>query len=212
MKRGIAILLFCGALPAGCQSLAPAIGLDREIGPPAPAPEFVPMTFSERARYYLLGAFGPGAVARAAAAGAFAQGTVEPREWHEGAAAYGDRVGSAFAQQAVREALEFGGSTVLQEDNRYFRSTESGFFKRTKHVVRSVFLARNDVGSEHFAFSRFGAIVGSSFISRLWLPRSQDGPGDAGVSVGFTVAVDLGWTFVKEFAPSRLTKPFEGRW
>ena len=38
------------------------------------APEFVPMTASERARKYLLGAFGPGAILRAAASAGISQG------------------------------------------------------------------------------------------------------------------------------------------
>jgi hypothetical protein len=54
----------------------------------------------------------------------------------------------------------------LREDNRDIPSTESRFFKRTKHVISSVFVAQNDGGGEHFAFSRIGSAAGASFISR----------------------------------------------
>ncbi|MBZ5622693.1 MAG: hypothetical protein LAQ69_28755 [Acidobacteriia bacterium] len=172
------------------------------------APEFVPMTASERARKYLVGAFGPGSILRAAAAGAIAQSSQSPKEWGVGAGAYGDRVGNAFAKHVIREALEYGGSTAFREDNRYFRSTQSGFFKRSKHVVASVFVARNDAGGEHFAYSRFGAALGSSFISRLWQPRSDDSSGDAAVSFGLTMVSDIGWNFFKEFCPRGLTRHF----
>ena len=170
------------------------------------APEFVPMTASERARKYLLGAFGPGAILRAAAAGGIAQWTKTPKEWGEGPESFGDRFGNAFAKHVVREALEFGASAALKEDNRYFRSTDSGFIKRTKHVVASVFVARNEAGGEHFAYSRFGSVLGSSFLSRLWQPRSEDSSGDALASFGLTMVSDLGWNFFKEFGPRRFAR------
>jgi len=172
------------------------------------APEFVPMTASERARKYLLGAFGPGAILRAAVAGGIAQSSETPKEWGVGAEAYGERVGNVFAKHVIREALEFGGSTALKEDNRYFRSTESGILKRSKHVVASIFVARNQAGGEHFAYSRFGSVLGSSFISRLWQPRSEDSSGDAAVSFGLTMVSDLGWNFLKEFGPRGLSRRF----
>ena len=118
--------------------------------------------------------------------------------------------GNAFAKHVIREALEFGGSTALSEDNRYFRSTESGFFKRSKHAVASVFVARNDAGGEHFAYSRFGSVLGSSFISRLWQPRSEDSSGDAAVSFGLTMVSDIGWNFFKEFGPRRSRPALRG--
>ncbi len=182
--------------------------VDSGTGAPTITPqEFVPMTMSERSRYYLIKAFGPGAILRSAASGGFSQLTNTPKEWHQGAQAYGDRVGSAMAEHVTREALEFGGSVALHEDNRYVHSTDTGFVKRTKHAVASVFVARNDAGSEHFAYSRFGAVLGSSFISRLGEPRSEDSAGDAMVSFGVTMASDVGWNVVKEFAPA-ITKHF----
>lgn len=172
------------------------------------SPEYVPMTMSERARRYIVGAFGPGAILRAAASGGITQWEVTPREWGVGAEAYGDRFGNALAKHVIREALEFGGSAALREDNRYFRSTESGFFKRSKHAIGSVFVARNEAGGEHFAYSRFGAVAGSSFISRLWQPRSTNTSGDGAVSFGITMAADMGWNFVKEFSPRSLARHF----
>jgi len=171
-------------------------------------PEFIPLTASERARKYIVGAFGPGALVRAAAGGAIAQSSPAPKEWGGGAEAYADRVGNVLAQHVIREALEFGGSAVLKEDNRYFRSAKTGFFKRSTHAMASLFVARDDAGGEHFAYSRFGAVVGSSFISRIWQPRSRDSSGDAAVSFGITMVSDLGWNCFKEFCPRGLKRRF----
>lgn len=164
-------------------------------------PEFVPMTRSERARYYLVHAFGPAAMLRAAASAGFSQAKGTPKEWGGGAEAFGDRLGDAYAKHVIREALEFGASTALHEDNRYVRSTGASFFKRTGHAVTSAFVARNQAGSEHFAYSRFGSVLGSAFISRLWQPRSENSPGDASVSFGVTMVTEMGWNFFKEFRP-----------
>lgn len=194
--------------------MEPAAGADGPTSPMASptkpvAPEFVPMTASERARKYLLGAFGPGAIVRAAASAGISQGTVTPKEWKVGPDAYGDRFGNAFAKHVVREAMEYGASAALHEDNRYFRSPESGFFKRSKHAVASIFLARNEAGGEHFAYSRFGSVLGSSFISRLWQPRSEDSSGDALSAFGLTMVSDIGFNFFHEFCPRSLTRHFK---
>ena len=182
-----------------------------DSGSVARSPEYVPMTFSERSRKYILSAFGPGAVARAATSSAVRQLEDAPKEWRQGAEAYGDRFGSAFAQNVIRQALEFGGSAALHQDNRYFRSTDTGFGKRAKHAVVSVFLARTEGGQSQFAYSRFGAVLGSAFISRLWQPRSDDSAGDAAVSFGLTMAVDAGWNLFKEFRPAFLARRFHMR-
>lgn len=172
----------------------------------ATSTEYVPMTMSERGRKYVLAAFGPSAIVRAAATAGIAQWEVTPKEWRVGAEAYGDRFGNVMAQHVIREALEFGGSAALKEDNRYFRSTDSGFFKRSKHAIRSVFVARNEAGGEHFAYSRFGSVIGSSFISRLWQPPSENTAGDAAVSFGLTMAADIGGNLFKEFAPKSIAR------
>ncbi len=170
------------------------------------APEFTPLTASERLRFYLESSFGPGAFLRAAAAGGIAQWSGTPKEWGGGAKAYGERVGNSFAKHVIRQTLQYGAASALREDNRYFRSTEAGFWKRTEHAVTSTFEARNDGGRDHFAYSRFGSALGASFISRLWQPRSTNSAGDAAVNFGITIATDIGWNVFREFRPNRLRR------
>jgi len=172
------------------------------------APTYAPLTASERWRLYFLSAYGPGAMLRAAAAGGISQWNDTPKEWKQGSEALGDRIGNSFAKHIIRKTLESGAAAALHEDNRYFRSTDTGFWKRTKHAVGSVFVARNEAGQEHFAYSRFGAAVASSFISRVWQPPSENTSGDAAVNFGITMAVDMGWNVFKEFGPKRLGRHF----
>jgi hypothetical protein len=170
------------------------------------APEYTPLTASERWRLFVMGAFGPGALARAVAIGGIAQATGTPKEWGGGAKAYGERIGNVFAEHVIRKTLESGAAAALHEDDRYFRSTETGFWKRSRHAVWSAFVARNAAGQEHLAYSRIGATAGASFISRIWEPRSVNSSGDAAVNFGITMAAHMGWNMVKEFRPRRAEK------
>ncbi|MGE5195402.1 MAG: hypothetical protein ACM3U2_23155 [Deltaproteobacteria bacterium] len=165
---------------------------------------YAPLTASERWRQYLVSAYGPGAILRAAAAAGISQWNDTPKEWKQGGEAYGERFGNSLAEHVIRKTLESGGAALLHEDNRYFKSTDTGFWKRTKHAVASAFVARNVAGREHFAYSRFGAALGASFISRTWQPPSETTAGDAADNFGLTMAVDIGWNVFREFCPKRL--------
>ena len=171
--------------------------------------EYVPLTNSERLRRYFVGAFGPGAILTSTVSGGILQWENTPKEWGGGAEAFGNRFGNSMAEHVMRKTLEFGASAALHEDNRYFRSTETGFWRRTKHAIASTFVAHNNAGGTHFAYSRFGSAAGASFISRMWQPRSTNSAGDGAVNFGTSIGADVGWNFVREFMPRGLTKHFK---
>jgi hypothetical protein len=165
------------------------------------AAEYLPMTRSERFRNYLGGLADAESVMRAAASAGIRQAENSPKEWGGGAEAFGYRVGDAFAQHVMRRTLQYGASAVLHEDNRYFASGQSGFFRRTKYAVFSTFLARHDNGQRGISFSRLGAAAGTAFISREWQPRSTTDAGDGAVSFGIAMGGDIGFNVVREFLP-----------
>lgn len=172
---------------------------------PLPA-EFMPLTASERWRRYFVSAFGPEAIVRASVGAGISQREDTPKEWRQGAEAYGERFGNSLAEHVIRKTLESGAAAALHEDNRYVPSTETGFWKRSKHAIGSVFVARNEAGQEHFAYSRFGGAVGSSFISRIWQPPSTNSSGDAAVNFGISMATEIGWNVFREFRPARFRR------
>lgn len=165
---------------------------------------YEPLTASERWRRFFIGALGPEAILRAGAGAGISQLNNTPKEWRQGSEAFGERFGSDLAEHVIRKTMESGAAAVLHEDNRYFRSTDTGFGQRLKHAVLSTFTARNDAGQEHFAYSRIGSAVGASFISRIWQPPSENKSGDAATNFGFTMGVDIGWNVFREFCPKRL--------
>ena len=69
---------------------APSIGLK------ATQPvEYVPLTASERLRLYLKRTYGPLSIVQSAAGAGIAQWRGAPKEWKQGAEAYGDRFGNS---------------------------------------------------------------------------------------------------------------------
>src|SRR5260370_24635904 len=156
------------------------------VSTPPPA-EFAPMTRSERFTNYLVGIAGPQSILRAAASAGISQATNTPKEWGGGAQAYGERVGSAFAQHVIRGTLQYGASAALHEDNRYFVSGQTGFFRRTKYAIASTLLALHDNGNRACAFSHVASAAVAAFISREWQPRSTTGAGDGAVSFGINM-------------------------
>jgi hypothetical protein len=167
----------------------------------SPAPQFSPMTRSERLRNYLVNVFGWEAVFRSAAGGAIRQADDSPKEWGGGAKAYGERVGSAYAQHFIDRSLQYAISSAFHEDNRYFVSGESGFFRRTKYAIKSTLMARHDNGNQYISFSRIGGAAGGAFISREWDPRSINTAGDGAVSFGLTMGTEMGFNVFREFWP-----------
>jgi len=163
--------------------------------------EFTPMTRSERFRNYLTSTFGPQSLATSVARAGLDQLRDSPTEWGQGSAAFGDRLGNAYAKHIIRRTLEFGGTSVLHQDDRYFRSGETGIWRRTKYAVASTFLARRDDGQRTIAFARIGSAAGAAFISRAWQPASTTDAGHGASSFGFTVATDLGTNVFREFWP-----------
>ena len=96
---------------------------DGSIRPPAPAAvaptntpnDFAPMTRSERLSNYLVGLGNYEWILFSAASGGIQQVSGTPKEWGGGAAAYGDRFGSSFAQHVIRRTLTYGLSSALHE-------------------------------------------------------------------------------------------------
>jgi hypothetical protein len=165
------------------------------------AAEFSPMTRSERFRHYLTGLVDTESIFRAAASAGLKQAGNTPHEWGQGAEAYGERFGDAFAQHMIRRTLQYGVASALHEDNRYFLSGESGFFHRAKYAVKSTFLARHDNGDQYLSVSRLGGAAGAAFISRTWHPGSTNSAGDGAVGFGISIGGDVGFNLIREFWP-----------
>ncbi len=176
---------------------------------PAPRPNsaplvYIPMTQSERARYYVKSMFSLESFVRSGVGAGLRQWTNSPPEWGQGADGYARRFAHSFGENMVRQTITYGIASGLDEDNRYFRSERTGFAPRTMYAVESTFLARRSDGTRKVSYSRIIGLVATAFISRTWQPPSLRGPEHAMGSLGTAVGSEVGFNIAREFLPTLL--------
>jgi len=202
-------LWLCGFLLLGngsghAQSSTDSSGANR-IAPSAAAwrLSYTPLTEKDRLKQYFKSTFNPVAFVRSAAAAGIGQWRDTPREWREGERGYRFRYESAFGEHIVKETLQFAGSNILQEDNRFIPSGESGFGTRLKYGISSAFMARHNDGSRHVSISKIAAFAGAALISRRWQPPSTGKLESAEVNLASMWGAAVGFDVLKEFWPRR---------
>ncbi len=164
-------------------------------------PVFVPVTEGERVLLYLQDTVNLVSVLSSATSAGIGQWRDRPPEWNQGGQGYGRRFGSAYAEHIAQATLMFGASSLLHEDNRYFRCGAAGFKTRLGYAVESTFLARHDDGSRHVSISKIGAFAGAALISRAWQSASSGALRNAGANFGISIAVAAGFEVAREFLP-----------
>ena len=154
---------------------------------------------SEKLLFHAQTVFSPQALAGSALYAGFLQVDNAPREWGQGAGAYGERFASTVATTAIHGALAFGLDSALHQDPRYYRSADTGFWRRTGHAFRGTILTRTDRGGETLSTWRIGSAYGSEFLSNEWYPGRLNtvrlGLLEGTIRLGFDFASNLGSEF-----------------
>ena len=124
-----------------------------------------------------------------------------PTEWGQGGGAYGKRLASTLAWSGIHSTLAFGLDSTLHQDPRYFRSRDTGFWRRSAHALRGTILTRTDTGGETVSTWRIGSAYGSAFFRtsgiRTALNTVRLGLIQGSVTLGF----DLLGNLASEFWP-----------
>jgi len=167
----------------------------------AKASAFRPLTQSERTHLYLKTMVNPLGYFKAGFSAGIDQWKDKPSEWEQGASGYGKRLANILGQYSIQRTVTFTLSSAFHEDNRYFNSGKKGLWSRTQYALASGVLARHDDGKLHVSISQLGGVAAGAFLSRLWLPASQQSAGAGAVSFGITMASNMGFGVVKEFLP-----------
>jgi hypothetical protein len=164
--------------------------------PPA-AP--TPLTFDQKFRTYLKQGFSVPSVLFPAVIAGINQAKDSPKEWGQGSAAYGERVGALRGQLQLRNFCAFAVGAALREDPRFLASGLRGARPRMDYVLVHTLTARTDGGREQPAFGTFAGAFGSGFFPNLWLPPSQNTVGrgfmraiSLGVSMGTNMGIEFG--------------------
>jgi len=197
----LAILLFGTAFAQDTATVQGAvIAEDTAITRDTPQ-DMHPIGWEGKLRFHAVSAYGPAALAGAVVYDGFLQGINFPREWGQGGLGYGKRLGSTLAYSGVRNLLGFALDSGLHQDPRYYRSTEHGAWRRTKHAFRETILTHKDSGGETLATWRLGSAYAAAFISNEWYPDRVNTVA-LGFSQGSTqLAFDLLSNLGSEFWP-----------
>jgi hypothetical protein len=157
------------------------------------------LSWKSKLSFHAENVYSPTALAGSAAYAGILQEIGTPEEWGQGGGAYGKRVASMVGYTAIYGALAFALDTTLHQDPRYYRSRNSGFWRRTGHALRGTVLTRTDSGSETLSTWRLGSAYGAAFLSNQWYPDRLNtvrlGVAQGSLRLGFDFAANLGSEF-----------------
>ena len=132
-----------------------------------------PLTIQSKFLIYAHKTFGPPAVilpAFGAGLGMLNPPSKYPKEWKDGAAAFGRNYGYRVADHTSRNTAQFLTGTLLHEDPRYLRSTSSNPVVRTVHALAFTIFDKTDSGRTTFAASNFASAAAGGFVGMGILP------------------------------------------
>jgi hypothetical protein len=136
-----------------------------------------PLTFQDKFLIYATKSFGPPAVilpAFGAGLGMLNPPSKYPKEWKDGADAFGRNYGYRLADRTSRNTAQFLTGALLHEDPRYLRSTSSNPFTRTVHALVFTVFDKTDSGRTTFAASNFAAAAAGGFVGMGILPNGYN--------------------------------------
>ena len=132
------------------------------------------LTFGDKFTIYAHQTFGPPALifpAFAAGIGIANPRSHYPREWKDGAGAFGRLYGDSIAMSSSQRTARFLAGAALHEDPRYVRSKSTNPLMRTTHALAFTFIDKTDSGRNTIAFSNFAGAAAGSFVGSAYLPN-----------------------------------------
>jgi hypothetical protein len=135
----------------------------------------VPLDAHDKLVIYIHKSFGPPAVIFPAFVAGFDMinpKSAYPKEWKDGAGAFGRWYGDAIARQTSRSTAEFMTDIILHEDPRYLRSDSTNAFGRTLHALAFTVFDKTDSGKTTLAASHFAGAAAGGFVGMAYLPPS----------------------------------------
>jgi len=137
-----------------------------------PDPVYKRPTEKMRLRTYLFDAFGPYPIVGAALIAGVNQYEGTPREWGQGAGAYGRRFDSNLAIAGITTTTRYALAKALREDTVYYRCECKGFFRRFRHaMISTVTSRRGEEGRRRLSFPALVApYAGTMTAVYAWYP------------------------------------------
>jgi hypothetical protein len=140
------------------------------------------------------------------------QATNQDPTFGQGAAGYGKRFGTDFADQASFDFFkDFAYPSIFSEDPRYYRLGYGSGGRRLWHAVNHAFVAYRYNGDRMFNVSEWMGTTSVVVLGNLYHPGNQRGFAPAASQVSYHVLEDIGLDALREFWPGiahKLNLPF----
>lgn len=124
-----------------------------------------------------------------------------PKEWKDGAGAFGRRYGDSLARDTSKSTAEFMTGAILHEDPRYLRSNNTGTFGRTFHAFAFTLIDRTDSGKTTVAVSRFAGAAADGLVGMAYLPAGFNDLTHAGQRMTASIGTAAIGNILTEFEP-----------
>ena len=168
--------------------------------PVANAP-YEPLSVGAKGRVFGSRIVSPVSIGKSAFTAGLNQLQDKPEEWGQGMAGYGRRFAHKMGTRAAENGIGFLAAASLKQDPRFFRSDESGFWRRSRYALVNTVLTRTDDGGRAPAYWRFAGNYGSEFVSNAWRPDRQTNFSDTMIRSTVSVGYDAASNLIKEFWP-----------
>jgi hypothetical protein len=135
------------------------------------------LSFGDKFTIYAHQTFGPPAVifpAFKAGMGMANPTKHYPREWKDGAGAFGRLYGDSIATVTSQRTARFLTGVALHEDPRYVRSTSKNPLLRTTHALAFTLIDKTDSGRNTIAFSNFAGAAAGGLVGSAYLPHGYN--------------------------------------
>ena len=184
------------------------LGVSAPAQTPLATDPYEPLQPSGKARVFGSRIISPASLGKSAFMAGINQIQDSPEEWGQGMAGYGRRYGHKIVTRGIENGIGFLASVTLGQDPRYFRSSESGFWHRSRHALLYTAMTRTDDGGRTPAFWRFAGNFGTQFVSNAWRPERHTQFSDTMVRGTVSIGYDAASNLVKEFWPDIRRKIF----
>jgi len=121
-----------------------------------------------------------------------------PREWGQGADAYGKRFASSMGARVASETTKYGLSEALKLDNAFYKSNQHGFWPRAKDAMLQSVQSRTTTGKRVFSAPKIGGYLAGGFVPLIWLP-DRYGYQQALRTSAYSLVASAGFNLVREF-------------
>jgi len=162
-----------------------------------------PLRAAQKFKIVARGSFDPVEYVYIAFLSGISQATDSEPGFGQGAAGYGKRYASAFADNVIENFMT--GAilpSLLKQDPRYYQLGNGSFGHRTKYAISRIFLTRSDSGHTQFNFSEMlGGVVSAGISTYSYHPREDRNVPNTLSVWGTQVGWDTVTIVVKEFWP-----------